>query len=200
MNFLALDHSALLLIQDTCRTAWATPFWEAMTDLGNLGILWMIWAVLLLIRSQTRRIGFVMLMAIVIDITLANGILKHLAARPRPFAEFADIIPLIARPSDFSFPSGHTACSFAAAFTLWHLSSKKYGLFALVLASLIAFSRLYLGVHFPSDVMGGILIGFIASRLALYIENKFFLYERLCRMIRPGAPVKICPPKKDGAQ
>lgn len=180
MSLLSLDYSVLLFIQDTLRADWAFPFWETLTDLGSLGLLWILWALLLLVRRRTRRIGFIMLIAIAIDTALTNGIIKNLAARPRPFAQFADIIPLIGRPSDFSFPSGHAACSFAAAFTLWKLSSRPMGIVALLMASLIALSRLYLGVHYPSDILGGLLTGYVASAMALFMNAKLSLFEHLC--------------------
>ena len=86
-------------------------------------------------------------------------LLKHLIARSRPYDCILGLIPLITPPTDYSFPSGHTAASFAVGALLFRKLPKRYGIPALVLAALIGFSRLYLGVHYPSDVLAGALLG-----------------------------------------
>lgn len=118
-----------------------------------------------------------MLTALILDVLLCNMMLKPLVARMRPFTVNTGVELLINAPEDFSFPSGHTTASFAAAFALL-FSKNKLWIPSVVLAVLIAFSRLYLYVHYPTDILAGILLGFIASIVADFIcktlwkENK----------------------------
>ena len=114
--------------------------------------------------------------ALVLDMILCNGILKHVFARVRPCDVNTTIQLLVPRPSDYSFPSGHTAASFAAVAALFFAGQKKLWKPALVLAVLIAFSRLYLYVHYPTDILGGIavgvLCGYIGARCVQYFSMK----------------------------
>ena len=112
---------------------------------------------------DTRKTGMVMMAALCIELVVCNGILKNLFARIRPCDVNTQIQLLIARPDDFSFPSGHTAASFAAVAALYFSGERKLWKPALILACLIAFSRLYLYVHYPTDILGGILVGIAAG-------------------------------------
>lgn len=96
-------------------------------------------------------------------------LLKNIVARPRPFAEIEALIPMITKPKDFSFPSGHTTASFAVALVMLRMLPKKFGIPAVVLAALVAFSRLYLGVHYPTDVLTGFVIALVGSTLSVWI-------------------------------
>ena len=110
--------------------------------------------------------------ALLVDLVVCNGILKPLVHRIRPFDVKTGIELLINRPTDYSFPSGHTCASFACALVLYRILPKKYGVPAVILASLIAFSRLYVGVHYPTDVLGGMFVGIFSSCLVLWIGKK----------------------------
>ena len=129
---------------------------KAVTFLGNHGWFWCSLAFLLLFVKKTRRTGVIMLLAMAMGSIAGLVVLKPLVGRLRPCW-------LIENPRDFSFPSGHTMASFAAALPLfWEGRREKIpfiGPAALVLAALIAFSRLYLFVHFPTDVLGGLALG-----------------------------------------
>lgn len=94
---------------------------------------------------------------------------QNIVARPRPFAEIEALIPMITKPKDFSFPSGHTTASFAVALVMLRMLPKKFGIPAVVLAALVAFSRLYLGVHYPTDVLAGFVIALVGSTLSVWI-------------------------------
>ena len=113
----------------------------------------------------------------IIDLLLCNVLLKNLVARTRPYDVNTGIQLLVAKLRDYSFPSGHTAASFASATALYFAGEKKLWKPALVLACLIAVSRLYLYVHYPTDVLGGVVIGIIAGylgyRLVKVLEDKF---------------------------
>ena len=105
---------------------------------------------------------------LIFGVIVTNLLLKNIVARPRPFAEIEALIPLIAKPTDFSFPSGHTTASFAVALVMLRMLPKKIGIPAVVLAALVAFSRLYLGVHYPTDVLAGFVVALVGSSLAVW--------------------------------
>ena len=143
-----------------------------ITALGNAGIIWIILAVLLLIYPRTRRLGTILAVALLLDVLLCNVIIKNLAARTRPFDVNTTIQLLIHKPRDYSFPSGHTAASFSAFAALYYAGKNWLWKWALVLAVLIAVSRLYLYVHYPTDVLGGAVLGMLCGYLANQIIRK----------------------------
>lgn len=169
-----IDFQILNWMQTNLQCAFADWFFPWFTALGNGGFLWLLLAALLLCRRDTRRQGVQILIGLAVGFLLVNLLLKPLVARPRP-CWLADFPLRIARPSDFSFPSGHTVSSFIAAFILaakW----KKAGAAALITASLIAFSRLYLYVHFPSDVLTSVVIAAFVSAGVVWLTSK----KRIC--------------------
>lgn len=143
-----------------------------ITSLGNAGIIWIVLAVVLLILPKTRKAGIIVAAALLMDLILCNLILKNLVARVRPYDVNTAIAILIKKPLDFSFPSGHTAASFAAMTALVLAKMKKAWLAALVLAVLIAFSRLYFYVHYPTDVLGGAVVGILSGIIGYAIVEK----------------------------
>lgn len=167
------DIGVLYLIQDSLRSPILTSFLEFMTDLGNNGYVWIALAVLLMTIRKCRKAGLTTMLALVINVILANGILKHLVQRPRPFDTYGGLQVLIHRPADWSFPSGHASASFAAAFVLYHYLPKKFSIVMFVLAALISFSRLYLGVHYPTDVFAGVFVGYFSAWLSEKITGFF---------------------------
>ena len=158
-----------------------------ITSLGNAqsrsiphfqaGGSWIALTAVFLILPKYRKCGVRMAIALILDLILCNLVLKPLAARPLPCWIDEQVKLLVAAPKDYSFPSGHSAASFAAAVSIF-VMHKKEGAAALILACLIAFSRLYLFVHFPTDVLAGIAVGFICAFLAAKIQNGFLLHSR----------------------
>ena len=144
----------------------------AITRLGDAGIFWILLCMVLLILPKTRRSGVILMAALLVDLVICNGILKPLVHRIRPFDVKTGIELLVKRPIDFSFPSGHTAASFASVMALYLAGEKRLWIPALVLAVLIAFSRLYLYVHYPTDVLGGVVIGVMAGALGYWLVKK----------------------------
>ncbi len=139
----------------------------ALTYLGSFGLPWLVAVIILVMRRETRRQGFVILFSMAIGLLLGSVVLKHLVIRERPFNSPAAIFTmrdlLITPPLDrYSFPSSHSITSFAAA-TGIALRGGRWGVPALVLAALISFSRVYLYVHFPTDVIAGALIGVLCT-------------------------------------
>ena len=157
-----------------------------ITLFGDAGIFWMVMAAALLLFKKTRRVGLGMGFAMLMGLLLCNLTLKPLCQRPRPYdyqyEVFDKLIPLlIERQHDFSFPSGHTIASFEAAGVIM-LNNKKWGIAALILACLIAFSRLYLYVHYPTDVLASIVLGialaFLGNWLARRVPDRYLLLNK----------------------
>lgn len=144
-------------------------FWPLVTRLGDGGRIWILLAAVLLIIPRTRKSGAILAVALGVDLLLCNRILKPVIARVRPFDVNTAVRLLIVRPGDFSFPSGHTAASFTAVAALYFAGERKLWKPALVLAVLIAFSRLYLYVHYPTDILGGVAVGVIAGYMGCII-------------------------------
>lgn len=143
-----------------------------ITKLGDAGMIWILLSVVLLLIPRTRKSGAILAVALCVDVVLCNGILKNLFRRIRPCDVNTSIQLLVTRPDDFSFPSGHTAASFAAVAALMLAGEKKLWIPALVLAVFIAFSRLYLYVHYPTDILGGIAVGIFAGYVGYWIVNQ----------------------------
>ena len=142
-----------------------------ITSLGNAGIFWIAVAIFLICIKKTRKCGILMLISMAFGLILGNGVLKNLVTRERPCWIDENIPLLIPNPHDYSFPSGHTLASFEAAVMIF-LHNKKWGIISLVVAILIAFSRMYLFVHFPTDILGGAALGTLISILVYEVyEN-----------------------------
>lgn len=164
------ESGIILWIQENIRGPVGDVFWQFITHLGDEGYLWIVLGIILLFFKKTRPIGFTVLISLLFDFLIINVALKGLVARPRPFVVNELIEPLVGGVSPYrSFPSGHSGGSFAAMFALYRWVPKKIGIPALFLASLVALSRLYVGVHYPTDILGGFIIGFICSALAYCI-------------------------------
>ena len=155
-----------------------SPFLDSVmpyiTYLGEGGILWIILALVLICIKKYRREGFTVAAALILCLIFCNFLLKNIVARTRPFDINTAVELLINPPTDFSFPSGHTAAAFATAVSLLLCKNKLLGIPVLVLAALIAFSRLHLYVHFPSDVLCGMILGVILAFAAHAIINLIY--------------------------
>ena len=169
-----------LPILDWIAANLSCPFLDTVmpliTALGDAGIFWMVMAAILLLFKPTRRVGLGMGIAMLMGLLLCNLALKPLCQRPRPYdyqyETFGKLIPLIIeRQHDFSFPSGHTIASFEAAGVI-AMNNKKWGIGALALACLIAFSRLYLYVHYPTDVLASVVLGIGFAFLGSWMVKK----------------------------
>ena len=155
---LELDFSVLYWIQAHLRCGLLDCLMPKLTLLGELGAVWILLALVLTVTKRYRRCGLLLATGLLCSLLLGNLLLKPLVARPRPCWLDMGVTLLVAVPRDYSFPSGHSLSGFIAA-TVLLCQDKRLGVPALVLALLIAFSRLYLFVHFPSDVLAGILLG-----------------------------------------
>ena len=169
---------------ETLHNPITNPIFYVITTLGNAGWFWIVLAVLMLtvLPKKYKKAGLTMAIALILSLIFCNGIMKHLWARPRAFwvvgqnfvvgNEFENLYGIFNSIHDYSFPSGHSSASFAAAVSIF-MWRKKEGSAALVLAALIAFSRLYFTVHYPTDVLVGTITG------ALYGVAAYFIVKAL---------------------
>lgn len=178
-TLLTLDGSVLLWIQENLRTEWLTPVMTVITRLGNLGFIWILLCITLLCFKKTRWAGAAGLLALVFSLALNNVFLKRAFARTRPYEVVEGLVLLTKKATDFSFPSGHTASSFAAATAICcTLKGSRARWLALAFAALMGFTRLYIGIHYPTDVicgaLSGALCGYAAFRLMKLARSKRF--------------------------
>lgn len=176
----SFDLPILDWIQANLKNGFLDAVMPIITMFGDGGIFWIACAVILLCIPKTRKIGLGMGFALIMGLIVCNITLKPLVGRIRPYdfqEKLGVVIPLLTeRMHDYSFPSGHTIASFEAAMVLLK-NSKKLGIPAMILAVLIAFSRLYLYVHYPTDVIfsvfAGILFAFLGDWLAGKVMARF---------------------------
>ncbi|NLY87779.1 MAG: phosphatase PAP2 family protein [Clostridiales bacterium] len=195
-----LDGNWLIGIQKTLNTDWLTPIMIFITKLGEGGYLWIAICLLLLVFKKTRRLGILCSLSLLFAFISCNVILKPIIDRTRPWIVFKEVHAFLPHPGDSSFPSGHSTNFMAPSWALylntlpirrgemqkgealpslgWGGESvsrrlmHRLGIVAVILAILVGFSRLYLGMHFPTDVIGGLLLGIVcATIIAIIIRN-----------------------------
>jgi Membrane-associated phospholipid phosphatase len=169
-----IDNIILLFIKNNMHSYLMDKIMIAFTDLGNVGMLWIAILLFLISIKKYRKISIMLLFSLLLSTILGEGILKHIIQRQRPCFSVPAVQLLIPKPLTYSFPSGHTASAFAAAGVLAKYF-RKYIVSIYIVAILISFSRLYLYVHYPSDVLAGIILGLLCSKIAINIfdSNKY---------------------------
>lgn len=177
LNF---DFAILDWIQSTLRCGFLDSFVVILNYVMTSGILWIALGVIMLFFRKTRTAGIILLAALAAVFLLGDVLLKHIVNRPRPFTINTSIVFLMEAPSGSSFPSTHSGLA-AAATTVLLAKKKALGVIALVLTICIAFSRLYLYFHYPTDVLCGLLLGVLCGLLMLWIAKKTRLENRLTR-------------------
>lgn len=179
-KMLQLDGELLMAIQGL-HASWLDPVVSFYTKLGDAGLLWIVLSLAMLFWKPTRKAGALALGAMVLGLIVTNLTIKPLISRPRPWLDWP-IVPLVTEKDPNSFPSGHTCAAFAAGLSWARALPWKWGrAAALVLAAMMGLSRLYVGVHYPSDVLTGAVIGSLCAWIVwkvyqLYREKKDRVY------------------------
>ncbi len=172
-----MESNILLWIQENLRGDWLSPIIIGITYLGNAGIFWIALSVLLLCLPNYRKLGLTSGVSLIFDLLSVNIFIKKAVARVRPYEVIEGLTKIIGAQSDYSFPSGHTAASFAVATVLLMRAPKKLSIPMFILACLISLSRLYVGVHYPTDILGGVIIGAICGIAAVYLVD--FIWKKV---------------------
>ena len=175
MNFLnTYELPALDWIAEHLHCGFLDAVMPAITFLGNGGWFWIAIAAVMLIFKKTRKTGLMMGVALICGLLVGNMFLKPVVGRIRPYEYNEAIQLLIKTPHDYSFPSGHTLASFEGAVVLLLREKKYIGIPAVVLAALIAFSRMYLYVHYPTDIPAGTLLAVAFAFFGVWLVNKLW--------------------------
>ena len=174
---LQFDSTILLWIQNVVRNPVLDVFFKTITHFGDNGYFWIGMALILCIPKKTRKAGIFALFALLFSVIVNNAILKNVIGRIRPYEIIAGLECIIKHAHDASFPSGHTGSSFAAATVFLKKLPKKFSIPLLIMAILISVSRLYVGIHYPTDVIAGAItgtaLGILACLLGDFLVKKF---------------------------
>ncbi|MCQ2532010.1 MAG: phosphatase PAP2 family protein [Saccharofermentans sp.] len=172
-RFCAFEIRNLDRLHDLLYSPLMDKFMVTVTSTGNLGCIWIFTALMLLISNPDHQIGYTMLIALLLGIAVGNLLIKNTVKRSRPFFH-KNYKLLIKQPWDYSFPSGHTLASFSAATVLFYMNPWM-GFVAYIYAAIIALSRLYLRVHFFTDVFFSMLLGIGLGVFSVYIYTNNIL-------------------------
>ena len=180
-NILEFDTQILIFLQEIIRNDIINPIMKIITRLGDGGVFWILLTVVLLIIPKTRKLGICSAFSLLLSVIICNVVLKNLFGRIRPYEVIDGLYLLtgIKEASDPSFPSGHTSSSFAAALSIFLASTKKQKMFTvwlLILAALISFSRLYIGIHYPTDVFASMVLSIGLAFLGTFLGKKLYDY------------------------
>lgn len=176
-----IDFSILYWIQENLRCAFLDVLMPFFSFIQEGGGVWIAIAVAFMFSKKTRYFGFAILIAMAVDTLITEYGIKLLFARVRPCNLVRDVNMIVDKPQSYSFPSNHTASAFAGATALFVTSKKKWAVWGFVLSGIIAFSRLYLFVHFPSDVIVGMIVGSIIGVVVCVIMDKSGFKKLLLR-------------------
>lgn len=165
-NWNQIEASVLLWIQENIRTELLDKLMIFLSAMNNAGMIAIATVVILLLWRKYRHVGIAAFSSLAVEYMLVNILLKNMVHRTRPYVVNEVLVLLGDKPGDFSFPSGHTGSAFAVATAMYLCMPKRYGIPALVLAALIALSRIYNGAHYPTDVLGAVIIAVLTGVMA----------------------------------
>lgn len=165
----------LLWIQEHIRCDFLNTFFIFITTLGNGGLIWIGLVLFLIFMKKTRKQGIIAAVSLALTCVINNLLIKNIFDRIRPYEVVEGLEILIEKQKDFSFPSGHTAVAFGTAVVFFMLFPRKYGIPVLILAILMGISRVYVGVHYPTDVICGMMIG---TAVAIVVVQSARRYEK----------------------
>ena len=179
----SIDFAILDFIQQFIKCAFLDIPMMAFSYLGEAGACWILAGIIMLFFKKTRSMGIMILVALAFIGLTSELVIKNIVARPRPFVINTDVTLNIHAPSGYSFPSNHSSLGFAASIIIFLRGKKSWGAAAMALALLIAFSRLYNYVHFPSDVLCGILFGLAVGAVTYVVFRKTGPDKRISRRV-----------------
>ena len=183
-GIIQIERDFLLWMQETIRADWLSSLMKGITLLSEYGAFWILLCLGLIIYRRTRRIGIICAMSLALTFICCNIIIKPLVDRLRPWEAYPALLPLLEDPGDASFPSGHTASAMGTAWAMYLSSSEdrtihKWSCFAVALALLIGFSRIYLGMHYPTDVIGAMVLGAACAGVVYIAVRKYGDAEKM---------------------
>lgn len=168
---LEFDDKVIHFVDENLRCEFMDKIMRFVSSLGNNGAIWIgIAFALIILGGEKRKAGWLMIFSLAVEASICNVIIKPTVARVRPNDKH-NLDITIKRPTDYSFPSGHTAASFAAAYSMC-LSGFKKGLPMIYLSILMGFSRIYLLVHYPMDVIVGAILGIVSASSVHKLSRK----------------------------
>ena len=157
-----IDESVMRWVQENCRNSITNPLMIIMTHLGG-GAIWCVWAGWFYVHSETRNLGVCCFVSFCIAWLISSQVLKRVFGRARAYDAMEDVVPLVARPKDLAFPSTHAADAFSVAVIILLARSPVEGFIAMTLAILTGYSRIHVGVHYLTDVIGGAVFGSLCA-------------------------------------
>ena len=172
-RLIEMDGDILLWIQENLRSDILSPVIKLITHLGDMGLIMILTSIVLMIIPKTRKLGFLCSAALVCSVIINNVIIKHAVLRVRPYEAVEGLQRIVGKAHDTSFPSGHAAGSFVLAAVIFRETPRKIGVPVLILALLIALSRLYVGVHYPTDVLVGMISGTLIGIATCFVYHKY---------------------------
>lgn len=178
-SLINVDNNILIFLQEYVRNSILNALLIPFTLSNNTGIICILLVAIFIYFKNFRKVGILMGISLILEFVLTNLIIKNWVARIRPYEVIDGLTLLVGKAHDYSFPSGHTGSAFALAVVIFMVMERKYGIIALALASLMGFSRLYVGIHYPSDVLGGIILGVITSIIAVkcFPDSSMFMQK-----------------------
>ncbi len=162
-SLMEIDSNILLFVQDNLRSEILNYFMVHFTSLGNAGLIWILIVLVYILNRYTRKKGIYCAISLLLCFIVVNIFLKNVVARIRPYDAMEQIRCLVEAQPDYSFPSGHTAIAFAASVPVFILLDRGIGLIMTVFSILMGLSRIYVCVHYPTDVICGAIIGILCG-------------------------------------
>ncbi len=172
-----IDADILLFVQDHLRCGFLNVVMICFSTIGTGGLIWIASSIVMIITKKHRHAGILLLICLAVCWVINDGLVKNLIQRPRPYITLTDLRVLVPLRTDFSFPSGHTSTSFAAAYAITRSNGRRWA-WVYAVAALIAVSRIYVGMHYPTDVLCGILLGTCIAAITYSLAARYIFSRR----------------------